>query len=153
MYFVLILFWIIFFGHFTWEILFIGALVSLFIYVFLCRFCDYSPRTDLEVTKHIVGGLFYIINLIYEIIKANCSVIYYIFNSKLEVEPVLAHFKTDIKNHAFREILANSITLTPGTITVSLEENEYLVHCLDKDLAKDLDHSSFTEILEKGDDK
>lgn len=34
-------------------------------------------------------------------------------------------------------MLANSITLTPGTITVSLEDDEYVVHCLDKELAED----------------
>ena len=43
--------------------------------------------------------------------------------------------------------LANSITLTPGTITVSLEENRYVIHCLDKSFSEGLNESSFVRLL------
>ena len=46
-------------------------------------------------------------------------------------------------------ILANSITLTPGTITVSLEGNDFYVHCLDKEFAEGIDSSAFVELLQK----
>ncbi len=51
-------------------------------------------------------------------------------------KPALVRFKTDLKTKQARVVLANSITLTPGTITVTLEEDEYVVHCLDKELAE-----------------
>ena len=44
---------------------------------------------------------------------------------------------------------ANSITLTPGTITVSLTDNEYTVHCLDKELAEGISSSVFVKLLTK----
>ena len=44
---------------------------------------------------------------------------------------------------------ANSITLTPGTITVSLSDDEYVVHCLDKELAQGIDSSVFVELLKR----
>ena len=46
-------------------------------------------------------------------------------------------------------VLANSITLTPGTITVGLEGQEFYVHCLDKELAEGMENSIFVELLEK----
>jgi multicomponent Na+:H+ antiporter subunit E len=46
-------------------------------------------------------------------------------------------------------ILANSITLTPGTITVSLTDDHLLVHCLDKSLAEGMDDSVFVRLLQK----
>ena len=65
------------------------------------------------------------------------------------MEPALVRFKTDLKTKQARVVLANSITLTPGTITVTLEEDEYVVHCLDKELAEGMNHSKFVELLEK----
>lgn len=46
-------------------------------------------------------------------------------------------------------ILANSITLTPGTITVSVEGDVFCVHCLDKELAEGIENSVFVQLLER----
>ena len=47
------------------------------------------------------------------------------------------------------ELLANSITLTPGTITVSVEDDRFCVHCLDKELAEGMEDSVFVKLLEE----
>ena len=91
----------------------------------------------------------YICVLVWEIVKANFAVIKLITSSRYELEPVLVRFRIDLKTKQARVVLANSITLTPGTITVSLEEDEYVVHCLDKELAVGMNHSRFVELLEK----
>lgn len=72
-----------------------------------------------------------------------------IYSSEYELEPAVVHFKTDLRTTFARVLLANSITLTPGTITVSLTENEYTVHCLDKELAEGIDSSIFVRLLAK----
>ncbi len=72
-----------------------------------------------------------------------------IMSSRYELEPVVVRFRTDLKTAPARILLANSITLTPGTITVSLEENEYVVHCLDKELAKGINNSLFVTLLKR----
>ena len=46
-------------------------------------------------------------------------------------------------------MLANAITLTPGTITVSLEDNRYTVHCLDESMAEGMNESVFVDYIEK----
>ena len=55
----------------------------------------------------------------------------------------------NLKTEMARVMLANSITLTPGTITVSLTDQELLVHCLDKSLAEGMEDSEFVKLLEK----
>ena len=54
-----------------------------------------------------------------------------------------------MKSRAARVALANSITLTPGTITVALEEDELIVHALDVDLVRGIDDSVFVHMLRK----
>jgi len=46
-------------------------------------------------------------------------------------------------------LLANSITLTPGTITVTLEEDVYRIHCLDESFVDGLGGGRILKILEK----
>lgn len=149
MFFLFFLVWIIFNGAVTVEITIFGLVISSAMYLFICRFMNYSVRKDIAYLKRAIPILEYVGVLVWEIIKANFAVIKLVTSSKYDLEPVLIHFKTDLQTRQARVILANSITLTPGTITVRLEENEYVVHCLDKELAKGMNHSIFVELLEK----
>ena len=87
--------------------------------------------------------------LLKEIVKANLTVTHMILTQKEVMEPVIVTFKTKLQTETAKVILANSITLTPGTITVSLEEDEFVVHCLDKSLAEGIESSCFVELLER----
>ena len=73
----------------------------------------------------------------------------HVFTRKEIMEPIIIHVKTPLESEALRVILANSITLTPGTITVSLTDDDLYVHCLDKSLADGVINSPFTELLLK----
>ena len=99
--------------------------------------------------KKLFQILHYVFVLIKEIIKANFAVIKMITSSRYEIEPAVVRFKTDLKTTPARILLANSITLTPGTITVMLENDEYEVHCLDKSLAEGMNSSVFVKLLEE----
>ena len=146
MFFLFFLIWIIFNGQFTWEIAAFGVAVSALI---SCKFLGYSPRTDILFFKKMFRVLQYVFVLIKEIIKANFAVIRMITSSRYEIEPAVVRFKTNLKTTPARILLANSITLTPGTITVLQEGDEYMVHCLDKSLAEGIDSSVFVSMLEK----
>ncbi|MDO4787465.1 MAG: Na+/H+ antiporter subunit E, partial [Fretibacterium sp.] len=56
-------------------------------------------------------------------------------------------FRTDLGTDGARVALANSITLTPGTLTVSLEGDELLVHALDREMAHGLVESDAVRLL------
>lgn len=149
MYLLFFLIWIVFNGRFTWEIAAFGVVLAGVMYWFICKFLNYRPIMDIWLCRKSWGILHYIFVLIKEIVKANLTVIGMIFSSKYELEPVVVHFKVNLKTNVARVALADSITLTPGTITVSQRSGEYIVHCLDKSLAEGLDRSVFVELLEK----
>lgn len=149
MFFIFFLIWIIFNGQFTFEIAAFGVVVAGLMYLFICKFLNYHPKTDLLICKMFFLVLQYVFVLITEIIKANFAVIRMIMSSRYEIEPTIVRFKTDLKSTPARVLLANSITLTPGTITVSLEEDEYVVHCLDKELAEGINSSVFVTLLKR----
>ena len=148
-FFIFFLRWIIFNGQFTFEIAAFGVVVAGLMYLFICKFLNYHPKTDLLLCKKFFLVLQYVFVLITEIIKANFAVIKMIMSSRYEIEPAIVRFKTDLKSTPARVLLANSITLTPGTITVSLEEDEYVVHCLDKELAEGINSSVFVTLLRR----
>lgn len=149
MYILFFLIWVIFNGQFTLEIAAFGIVMAAVMYAFICKFMNYSPRTDLLLAKKLIYILQYVFILIKEIIKANYAVIKMIMSSKYELEPAVVRFRADLKTRPARILLADSITLTPGTITVSLEGDEYVVHCLDKELAAGINSSVFVTLLKK----
>ncbi|MBP0980623.1 MAG: Na+/H+ antiporter subunit E [Oscillospiraceae bacterium] len=141
--------WVIFNGRITAEILLFGIVITAAMFWFVCRFMGHSLKKELRLYKMLPAFGRYIVLLIKEIISANRAVRHLILTRKEKVEPVLVRFSTDLKSELSRVILANSITLTPGTITVSLKDGEYLVHCLDKSLSEGMEDSPFVKMLKK----
>lgn len=141
--------WVIFNGQLTAEIAAFGVVIAGVMYLFLCKFFSYSPRYDLFFLKKFPLLMKYFFTLVWEILKANLVVFKMIYSAKYELEPAVVHFKTNLRSTFARVLLANSITLTPGTITVALTEDEYTVHCLDKELAEGISSSVFVKLLEK----
>ena len=140
--------WIIFNGRVTLEIALFGIAVSGAMFAFICKFMDYSLKKERNFYKKLPLFCKYAGLLVKEIIKANLTVCRMILTRREVMEPVLVKVHTDLKTETARVILANSITLTPGTITVSLTEQELLVHCLDKSLAEGMENSEFVKLLE-----
>ena len=60
---------------------------------------------------------------------------------------MLVRFQVDLRSRAALVLLANSITLTPGTITVEAGEESFVVHALDASLAQGIEGSSFVKLL------
>ena len=149
MYILFLLAWIIFNGNITLEIFIFGVVIAAVMLAFMCKFMDYSLKKELNVYKKSIWFFVYIGLLIREIVKANLVIIPKILTVEEEMDPVIVKFRTSLKSDFTRMLLANSITLTPGTITVSLEEDEYTIHCLDTSLADGLENSDFEKALKK----
>lgn len=143
------LLWIIYNGQFTLEICIFGLIIAGVLFAFSCKFMDYSVQKELSNYKKIFQLIGYVFLLIWEIMKANMGVIHMILTEEEEIAPVLVSFHTDLKTTTGKAFLANAITLTPGTITVLLEDNKFTVHCLDESMAEGLDESPFAERLKK----
>lgn len=142
LYFVL---WVIFNGAFTAEICVFGLVIAGVIFAFTCKFMDYSVQKEKMLLKKSWKFLRYVVVLVREIVKANFAVVHMILSEREELEPVLVSFHSEMETNTGRALLANAITLTPGTITVTLEGADYTVHCLDESLAEGMDSSVFVE--------
>jgi len=149
MFLLLFLVWIIFNGQITLEITLIGIVISAAVYAFCCKFLNLSIKKDIGMCKRLGQVVKYLAVLLIEIIKANIVVIKMVTSSRYDVEPALVHFKVNLKSEAALVILSDSITLTPGTITVLQEGDELTVHCLDKSLAEGLADSVFVKLLQE----
>lgn len=143
------LLWVIFNGNFTLEIAVFGVVIAAAVFAFTCKFADYSIEKEKMLFRNLFRIIRYVVVLVIEIVKANFAVVRLILSEEEEVEPALVSFRADLKTAAGRSALANAITLTPGTITVLLEDNVYTVHCLDEMLAEGINESVFARMIEE----
>lgn len=143
--------WVIFNGQLTLEIALFGLAISALIYAFTCKFMDFSIKKDITLCKRIFLFLHYCLVLIWEIIKANVVMAKFIvIKQEYELHPTIFRWKTRLKSKVCRVLLANSITLTPGTITVSLIDDELIIHAVDDSLSiEDEGNFIFEELLLK----
>lgn len=139
--------WVIFNGACTPEICLFGVVIAAAMFWFICKFMDYSLAQEKTIYLRIGKMFHYVYVLVMEIVKANLAVVHMILSEREELKPVLVHFEPDIQTPTGRAFLANAITLTPGTITVTLENSDYMVHCLDESLAEGIDRSVFVDLL------
>ena len=124
----LFLFWLTLSGHFEPLILFFG--------VFSCVLVTYIAwRMDREdrfafvvpLTFRFAG---YLAWLIKEIFVANVNVARIILHPNLPISPIMVPFRVTQKSELGRMIYANSITLTPGTITTGTDGQTFRIHAL-----------------------
>ena len=109
---------------------------------------DLLPSDKVRIGKLTLYAL-YLLLLLKEIILANISVARIVMSPKINVSPCIVRLKTRLKSSLHRAILANSITLTPGTLTLQLNDDELVVHCLMKEYIPDLVNSKFEKLLLK----
>lgn len=148
MFIALFLFWIILNGRVTLEILLIGLVLSAAL-TFFCKHIFGTGHTPLLPSpRRIWNGLTYALALVKEMIACNLRVMGFILRRK-EVQPRLIYFRTKLRHEATRTVLANSITLTPGTITVSVEDDLFCVHSLDASLSETLENGPLASRLYK----
>lgn len=141
--------WMILNGKVTAEICIFGVLISAVLFYFMCRYMEYSLKKELLLFRLIPLFIRYFGVLVKEIVKANVCVLKIILSPELQPEPAFVYFDTDLRTGLARVLLANSITLTPGTITVSVEDDRFCVHCLDKELAEGMETSVFVKLLKE----
>lgn len=82
--------------------------------------------------------LVYLFWLVWQIIKSGVYVAYVVLHPKMPIEPMIVRFTSKQPNVLARVILGNSITLTPGTLTLDIKDDLFTVHALTRDTEEDL---------------
>lgn len=142
MFFLLFALFLLLSGSVTLKNVIIGLVLALLLTMFSCLFMGYRARPMKKKAKHLLRLLNYFRLLFTEIVRSNMAVLRILYGDE-EPEPLLVRFKSPLKKQSTEVLVANSITLTPGTITVDLGEGEYLVHALDESLAENIESCDF----------
>lgn len=125
----LFVFWIILTATLAAYELILGAICSAL--VATISFSVLAYTLDPRITPAVILRFpFFSLALAVEIIKANIDVALIIINPKLPIDPRIIEYRTYLPDDLPKVIFADSITLTPGTVTVELEEEKLFVHCL-----------------------
>ncbi|MFH1221227.1 MAG: Na+/H+ antiporter subunit E [Candidatus Eisenbacteria bacterium] len=103
----------------------LGVFVALFVGIFFGDKVPGGVRLK-GIPTRIFWFLVYIPTFLWAMIHANLDVVYRVIHPDLPIRPGIVKIKTSLKSNAGRTMLANSITLTPGTITVDLTDDGYL---------------------------
>ena len=74
--------------------------------------------------------LLYLGVFLIELVKANINVMRLVFSPRINIKPGIVEIKTGLKSPIGRLALANTITLTPGTLVVDIKDDSLFVHCI-----------------------
>ncbi|SHJ01038.1 multisubunit sodium/proton antiporter, MrpE subunit [Dethiosulfatibacter aminovorans DSM 17477] len=139
--------WLVFAERFSIEVLLVGIFGVILVALINKKLVE---KIRLSIGLKSIPYFFeYLFILLYEIIKANIHVAMLVLSPKPKLSPSFVKHRISLKSDLHRTILANSITLTPGTLTVSMEDDEMLIHCLTEEFGKSIEETRFEKILMK----
>ena len=124
----------------TWSVapqeLIAGAIVCLCVALFSSRFFIHDHSFWMLNPIRILKGLYYsFVTFLIELVKANVDMAKRCFGGCKNVNPGIVKVPVDLDSDYAQNILANSITLTPGTMTLEITEEEgqiyYYIHWID----------------------
>ena len=125
--------WLILSGKYDWMHLSFGiasAFIVTLLQLRINKYLYYQIKIANENSLSWSRLLLYVPWLIWQVILASLQVAYVVLHPRMPINPSLLKFKTKLPNIAARVILGNSITLTPGTLTINIAGDEFLVHAL-----------------------
>ncbi len=143
--------WLVLNGRITPELLVLGIPVTALAFLFANRAVGYTWATERRILRNAPLLLLYACHLVAEILKASAAVMSVVLDPGKRPEPVIIEFHSGLESELQNVLLANSITLTPGTYTLFQEGDHFLVHCLRAEYADGIEDSIFVQLLRRFD--
>ena len=129
-------FWLLMSGHYNALILALGA-ASIAFTLFIAHRMDVVDH-EAQPLHFTLKFPSYHLWLIKEIIASNITVVKHVWLGNSTISPSMTTITASQKTDVGKVIYANSITLTPGTVTVNLDGDQFMVHALLKESIEDL---------------
>lgn len=132
--------WVIFSGVIDFFHLSLGVISCVIVTWLSSDFLFQNDGKGLQ-TRFVEVGRFigYCLWLLWQIILANIHVLKLaLASNNREMRPQMVRFRTSLQSEFARYVFANSITLTPGTVTLSVEGDEFVVHAISRKVADEL---------------
>jgi len=130
--------WLLLSGHGETWLLALGALSALGVLLFSLRM-EVVDHESYPLHLHPVRVVRYWGWLLAEIVRSGIAVTRSILDPALPISPTVVRVRTSGRSPLGRVVYANSITLTPGTVSIDVTEGEIEVHALTREFAQDLE--------------
>ncbi len=119
-----------------------GLVVAIIVSMIAGKFLITTEKSE-HIIKRFFSVILYLFKFLWEMIKANFHVAYIVLNPNLPINPGIVKIKTNLTKDSAITVLTNSITLTPGTLTVDVnpETKEIYIHWIDV-LSTDVEEST-----------
>jgi multicomponent Na+:H+ antiporter subunit E len=122
-----LIFWLLLTFKITVPNIIVGTVASLICSLFFGRFFITNVYKILQPQRYF-WFIVYLFIFIWECIKANIDVAYRVLHPAMPIKPGIVKVKTTLKSDLAKTLLANSITMTPGTITVDIIDDWLYIH-------------------------
>jgi multicomponent Na+:H+ antiporter subunit E len=122
-----LIFWLLITFKFTVANFAVGAVASLITSAIFGRYYFHNVYKFLQPRRYL-WFVIYLVTFIWACIKANFDVAYRVLHPAMPIRPGIVKFKTSLRSEFAKTLLANSITMTPGTITVDIIDDDFYVH-------------------------
>lgn len=129
--------WLLLSGHYTGLLISLGLLSIAFV-VCIADKMDVVDKEGHPLHLNLYRLLMYWLWLLKEIVLANLDVCYRVLHPRLPISPTIIKLSSSQSEDLGRVIYANSITLTPGTVSLSVDEDSIEVHALSREAAEEL---------------
>lgn len=127
---ILFIFWLSITWKLHWQHLVAGAFCVAAVAVFNRELMLSQSERPLVLPSTVIKWITYILLLVWEVAKSNLAVAKIVLSPKMNISPCFVRFRPTVKKPLNKVILGNSITLTPGTLTVDIEEDYFVVHAI-----------------------
>ncbi len=141
LFFILELFWILWNNTLDFKIWLYGLIPSIVIVLLFGNAVMIFQGVKLT-PKGFIYSFIYVFVFVWAVIKSNIDVLLRVISPKLKIKPGIVKVKTQLKSPMARMILANSITLTPGTFIVDIKDDVFYVHWIEVCCTEDTERIS-----------
>ncbi|RKY55306.1 MAG: cation:proton antiporter [Candidatus Neomarinimicrobiota bacterium] len=109
-----------------------GLIVAALVSIVAGKFLITSEKSE-HIVKRFFSAIKYLFKFLWEMAKANLHVAYIVIHPNLPIKPGIVKIKTKLTKDSAITVLTNSITLTPGTLTIDVnpETRELYIHWID----------------------
>ncbi|MFQ5867257.1 MAG: Na+/H+ antiporter subunit E [bacterium] len=121
------LFWLLVTSTLDWQHLLIGTGVAFLVAFLFGNIFVQQPKKSFQIKRYL-WFCYYVPIFLWECIKANFDVAYRVLHPRMPIHPGIVKVKTQLKSDMAKACLANSITMTPGTLSVDTKDEYLYIH-------------------------
>ena len=143
--------WLMFNERITIDVIIFGIIIVAVLSLAIKMIGLWDPSKDIQRISRIPSAIGFVLRLVYEVFKANIHMIMLVLspNPNERIRPKILRHYSNIKTDGGLVALANSITLTPGTVTVDVGDDYVYVHAIDEYAEEGLKDSVIEKQIER----